>query len=925
LEKTRGSWVAWRPLEEEQVSEVLTRLAERAPQFVDGTDLAGARCSELAFYDHHVLFDLRFESEPEHVFGLHGPDETYWLDGTSAAIHDTNEAEELELTDDIVHDYVRFFLYFVRGDSGPFVLIESQGRLALADGSESDGDASELQTREATIRGRITPLTTSSTDESGRWIVNGAVAYDNAFFAATLAVAANGEVEMIDDEPVGTLDGLRVPDYLSLEIPAEASAPSSDEVIEEATEGSEDLLRDRDVTQAIVAVLLEGAFRERDSSADDSHTLLGHFNTETSGGTPIERLAGLVSRSTPVMIIESDIPFVEDFVAGLIDGPTQAVTGGAIARAGALNIDEIRCLVDPTNSAVKLHLISFHAYRGVYDVERTAHELALGDAAVLIGCDRSTDVPEPLRRIADLVLTFPRIDRKRFARIFERVFHAKPTPGWDAPGADWTRYLVPADFHAPRRMKLSPDDALRFLAERVKARLAAVTPDVGPRLDQLEGMGEARQICEDLMTDIRAAQAGEIPWSSVDKGMLLVGDPGTGKTTLARALAKECGIKFIVASAAGWSSAGALDSHLRAMRDDFAEARRYAPAILFIDEIDSIGSREAFTGHNASYSTQVVNALLEQIQGISTVDPVIVIGATNYAEKVDPALRRSGRLDQIVRLPRPNIAALEKIFEYYLEEHRADKQVAPDVETRTLAELAWGLTGADVERFVRGSARRARRAGGKIKQEHLVAEITQRPRRPDSAPRLGKEEIKRVAVHEAGHTVARLLSSTQGKDLTYVTIVPRMDGSLGFVATAPLDGHVLTRRTLLERLETILAGRAAEEIVFGSDDVGAGAGGSSEDSDLAVATRLAELVVCQSGLGDDDDLHWTSEPTPAQEKQIRALLGKAYGNIVARLEDRRELLDRIVEILEQKQELSGTELRQLLAKEERRVPAPVAS
>ena len=117
-----------------------------------------------------------------------------------------------------------------------------------------------------------------------------------------------------------------------------------------------------------------------------------------------------------------------------------------------------------------------------------------------------------------------------------------------------------------------------------------------------------------------------------------------------------------------------------------------------------------------------------------------------------------------------------------------------------------------------------------------------------------------------------------------MTIVPRMDGSLGFVATAPLDGHVLTRRTMLERLETVLAGRAAEEIVYGADEIGAGAGGYSEDSDLAVATRLAELIVCQSGLGDDDALHWTSEPTAAQEKQIRALLAKAYGNIFARLE-----------------------------------------
>ena len=257
--------------------------------------------------------------------------------------------------------------------------------------------------------------------------------------------------------------------------------------------------------------------------------------------------------------------------------------------------DELRCVVEYESTGTSLHLISFHAYRGLYDAERTAHELALGDAAVLIGCERSADVPEPLRRIADLVLTFPRIDRGRFARIFERVFRAKPTPGWDAPGADWTRYLVPADFHAPRRLDSARTRRWRT-SRRRRDSPQSVTPDIGPRLSELHGLGEARQICEDLVADIRAAQAGRIPWTAVDRGLLLVGAPGTGKTTLARALAKECGIKFVVASAAGWQSAGYLDSHLRAMRADFTEARRYAPAILFIDELDSIGSREQLGG-----------------------------------------------------------------------------------------------------------------------------------------------------------------------------------------------------------------------------------------------------------------------------------------------------------------------------------------
>lgn len=923
------SWVSWRPFGDDQVSSVLGRLAGRTLQ--RGAARVRARCATLPFYARYQLIELQFAGNhgPEYVFGLDGPEQTMWLDGSSGPVHETNEAESLALTDETVNNYIRFFFFFVRGDSGPFVLVEEQDDIDLvsdgASGEQNGGtpefEASQLRARLQDLRRRVTPLAIRRVDEGGRWTAECTVAYDDLLFASTLQVSSNGEVEMVDDEPIGELDGFSVAAYPPLqgvpddgegEVISRPSPQGSGEVRTDADE-PEELPRDRDVTEAIVTVLLEDAIRERDSDTVQSSMLLRHFNAETGADKPIDRLARLVVHSVPVIIVESDIPFVEDFVAGLIDAPDHRVSGGRVSRAGVLQGDELRCVVD-LDARTGLQVLSFHAYRGLFDPERTAHELALGDATVLIGCERAADVPEPLRRIADLVLTFPRIDRGRFARIFERVFAAKPTPGWDAPGADWTRYLVPADFHMPRRLSLNPDEALRFLKDRVQTRLNQVTPDVGPRLSELHGLGEARQICEDFVSDIRAAQAGQIPWTALDRGLLLVGAPGTGKTTLARALARECGVKFIVASAASWQSSGALDAHLQAMRADFSEARRYAPAILFLDEIDSIGSRELIGGdRNIIYQTDVINALLEQIQGITTVDPVIVIAATNYLDRVDPALRRAGRLDQAVQLPLPNIPSLEQIFAYYLAPYRAAKQVARGVETRTLSELSLGLTGADVEFFVRGAARRARRANRKIKQEDLVAEITHRPRRPDSAPRLTKAEIRRVAVHEAGHALARLISSTHGPDITFITIIPRMDGSLGFVASVPSDGHVMTRRTMLEELETVLAGRAAEEIVFGTDEIGTGAGGPSKASDLAIATRTAALLVCQSGLGGDGALHWTEQPTSAQDTQIDALLSKAYSSVVARLDAQRVLLDRIAAILEDKQELSGTELRRMLS------------
>jgi AAA+ superfamily predicted ATPase len=917
------AWVSWRPLENEEVSDGLSTLAGRGMRH-----RRSARCADLPFYTQHLLVELVFRNgaATEYVFGLDGPDRTMLLDGTSAPIHGTNEAESLALTDETVEDYVRFFFFFVRSDADAFVLIESPEDIKLLAPHDTDGGQRELApaARLRDVRGHLAPLRTSAKDDRDGWLVQCAVAYDGSLFAAELEVSPGGEVQMVDDDPIASLEGFAVPEYPPLATTDEAGDSHAGAAAANGRGNrakarrrrdaaqAEELPHDRDVTEAIVGVLLADAIAARESDAVRSSMLLAHFNAEIRGEKPIDRLRRLVVDSVPIIIIESDIPFVEDFVAGLIDGPGQVVSGGAVSRARVMETDELRCAVS-YDSPAKLQLLSFHAYRGLYDAERTAHELALRDVTVLIGCDRGAEVPEPLRRIADLSLTFPRIDRGRFARIFERVFGARPTADWDAPGADWTRYLVPADFHTPRRLGLDGDQSLRFLRERVQSRLQQVTPDLGPRLSELHGLGEARQICEDLLADIHAAQAGQIPWSAVDRGLLLVGAPGTGKTTLARALAKECGIKFIVASAARWQSSGALDAHLQAMRADFTEARRYAPAILFIDEIDSIGSRQMLGGdRNIIYQTEVINALLEQIQGINTVDPVIVIGATNYLERVDPALRRSGRLDQAVQLPLPNIPSLEQIYNYYLAPYRNDKLVADDVDTLTLAALSLGLTGADVEFFVRGAARRARRASRKIEQQDLTAEVTRRPRRSDSAPRLAAEEMRRVAVHEAGHAVARLISSTRGDDITFVTIIPRLDGSLGFVASAPASGHVLTRRTMIEQLETVLAGRAAEELVFGSDDVGMGAGGPSRDSDLAVATRTAMQAVCQAGLGDGGGLHWTERATPAQEAQIDALLSKAYRSIVARLEARQALLERIVEILERKQELSGAELRALL-------------
>jgi Cdc6-like AAA superfamily ATPase len=912
MEQNLGPSVRFTPLGRDDATALMDKLRAAAPGRFERAAAVLARGAALPFYRRHQLVDLRFAAPDGtgRAFLLRSGDGLLWLDGSAAPIHEANDREALALDDGALLDYVRFFLFFVRGDEGPFTLLETPVALP---------PAALAGFRPFEVKGR---------GEDGRPLIGATIAYGGGLFRATFALARSGEIEMLEDEslaaageaagPLPELPQLAPSPVDSASPPAEAeeaaaAAPEAEETAAGALAG--DGASDRRVTGDVVSVLLAEA-----AAAKMGHRLLQRFNTRASGAQALGPLARFVQEFTPIILVEAGIPFVEEVVADLLDPPRAVFTAALTERATAINGDDACCTIDSRSGHTRLYLLSFHAYRRLWDAEWAAHRLSIGGATVLVGCERRADVPEPLRRVADLVLTLPRIDARLFAGIFRKVFGAALPEAWDAGGAEWCRYLLHSDFHAPARLRLPPAEAVAYLRECCEARLAQVSANSGPDLDELHGLGEARQLAQDLIADIAAARSGALPWSAVDRGLLLVGAPGTGKTTLARAISRACGVKFIVASATEWQAHGSLDVHLRAIRQTFAEARRYAPVILFIDEIDSLGSREHLSGPNAQYQSEVINGVLEQIQGLDPEEPVIVIGATNYEDRVDPALRRAGRLDQVVQLPRPSVAALAQIFTHHLAEHRRAGALARDVDAKALATLAFGLTGADVEFFVRGAARRARKARRRIRQADLVAEITGRPRHPEGAQRLTPAEMRRVAVHEAGHALCALLAEHDRRLPAFVSIVPRANGTLGFVATAPAEGALGTRREMADRLRTMLGGRAAEALVFGEDDISLGSGGG-RGSDLEVATRIATSLVCQTGLGADGALHWTDQPTTAQLRQVDALLREAYGAAQRLL--RRELtaLERVAAALEREQELDGPAVQALLTAPPARVPA----
>lgn len=916
--------LVWKPLTARHIKGILANLLPARLAGSKQLGKLGGWAATLPFYKQFSLVCLTRlpdQGVESSLFLLHGP-KALILDGSSLSIHAANVVEDLNLPPELRANYLRFFCAFVRGENGLFRLLEDSASIQDPGSTAAHaGKNSKLLQLLAQIRTKLGPLTAEEPGDAKESRFAAIIVYGKEVFECAMLVESGGQVTMESDDGFGegipetvfpaapTLCGLAgfLPE-LGQTLPGEnvekslAAGASRHRSGESAPDRD---TADRDITRLYVMVLLKHAI-----SALGGDSLIDLFNAGAGVSGELHRFTRFVFSAWPVVAIESDLPFVEEMIAEILSARSSHGHVPVVAATSESDDGRVRLKVHEKRAIVALPL---NIYRSVVDLERVAHEISTNEVAALIACQRLADLPEPLRRAVDLVLTLPGLDETHFAELFPQIFGGPLPARWRQGGEQWIRYLLPTDFHPAAKLGLKGLAAIRFLRERVNDRLTLVAPSNGPALKDLHGLVEAKQMAEDLITDIRDALKGCIPWSAVDRGMLLAGPPGTGKTSLALAVAKTAGVRFVSASAASWQSAGHLGDHLRAMRASFAEARRYAPAILFIDEMDSFGRRDDMRGENGQYHTQVVNALLELLQGVDEKEPVIVLAATNYADRVDPALRRAGRLDRTVPIPYPNVEALSSIFDYYLRNKAVVGEPARNIDSRALGELAFGLTGADVESFVRGAARRARKEGKALGQEHLLAEVTGKARHPDGAGRLTGSDMRQVAVHESGHALARLLTNDTSSRLSYVSIVPRGDGSLGFVASTPSSHQVMTRTRFHELIEVILAGRAAEELVFGAMGISGGAGGRSDSSDLAIATRLATDLVCRQAMGKSGSLVWLNQPGEEQRDEISAVLGERYSAILGKLGNYRNALEALADELVKHQELSGPEVEALVA------------
>ncbi len=434
----------------------------------------------------------------------------------------------------------------------------------------------------------------------------------------------------------------------------------------------------------------------------------------------------------------------------------------------------------------------------------------------------------------------------------------------------------------------------------------------GVTFNDVAGQDEAKESLQEIIDFLHEPQRYTDVGAKLPKGALLVGSPGTGKTLLAKAVAGEAGVPFFAISGSDFDDSFVGVGASR-VRDLFQQAAKVAPCIIFIDEIDAVGrTRDA----RYSYNEQTLNQLLGEIDGFDSNKGIVCLAATNRPEILDKALLRPGRFDRRIIVDEPNYQGRLDT----LKVHTRKIKLSEDVDLKKIAHATAGCVGADLANLANEAALRAVRMGRKtVTQEDLLVSFENVIMGAEKKHTMRTETEKRMtAYHEVGHALVSALEQNH-MPVTKITIIPRTSGSLGATLYSPSEEkYLMTREDLIGQLHSLLGGRAAEEVVFGTCTTGA-------SNDLQRATGLARDMIARYGMSEElgllapaavqnqyldgnSYLDCSQETSALVDKAARKLLEKCYDEDKQILAENRALLDEISDLLLRKETITGDEM-----------------
>ena len=447
--------------------------------------------------------------------------------------------------------------------------------------------------------------------------------------------------------------------------------------------------------------------------------------------------------------------------------------------------------------------------------------------------------------------------------------------------------------------------------------------DTGVTFKDVAGQDEAKESLQEIVHFLKNPGKYNEIGAKCPRGALLVGPPGTGKTLLAKAVAGEAGVPFFQISGSEFVEMF-VGRGAAKVRDLFKQAKEKAPCIVFIDEIDAVGKKRDMSLNSNDEREQTLNQLLSEMDGFDNHKGIVVLGATNRPETLDPALLRPGRFDRRIPVELPDLAGREAILKIHANDVKMDR----DIDLSVIARSTPGASGADLANIINEAALRAVRFGrNRVSQEDLeesVDVVIAGEKKKSTV--LSEHEKEVVAYHETGHAIVAALQSGSAP-VQKITIVPRTSGALGFTMQVEEDQHFLTtRKEAKDKIAVLCGGRAAEELIFNEMTTGA-------SNDIEKATQIARAMVTQYGMSDKFGMvalgqqrsrylgggaELTCSEGTAQEvdAEVQALVEEGHTQAMETLKANRFKLHEIAHYLQKKETITGEEFMKMLKRDD---------